>query len=119
MLPNEQDAAFLWDMLNAAQAVQRFVGSRKLADYLTDEVVQSAVERKIEIIGEAARKVSTDFQQAHSEIPWSKIMRQRNVLAHDYGRIEHDRLWAVITIHLPELVATLRGLVPQSDKAAE
>jgi uncharacterized protein with HEPN domain len=92
MTLTEQDAGYLWDMLTAAKAVRQFVGDRELADYLAEELLQAAVERKIEIIGEAANKVSAQLQQEHPEIPWSKIVRQRNVLAHDYGRIEHDRL---------------------------
>ena len=92
MTLTEQDAGYLWDMLTAAKAVRKFVGDRELADYLAEVLLQAAVERKIEIIGEAANKVSAQLQQEHPEIPWSKIVRQRNVLAHDYGRIEHDRL---------------------------
>ena len=119
MSPTEQDAAYLWDMLAAAQAVQRFVGSRDLTSYLSDDLLQAAIERKIEIIGEAAGKVSTDFQEAHPEVPWSKIMRQRNVLAHDYGRIEHDRLWTVINDHIPELILDLQCLLPPEEGLEE
>lgn len=49
MQPTEQDAAYLWDMLDAAEAVVRFVGQRDRDAYLADEVLQAAVERKIEI----------------------------------------------------------------------
>jgi uncharacterized protein with HEPN domain len=80
-MPSEADSAFLWDMLRAARAVGRFIAGRTRESYLADEVLQAAVERKIEIIGEAARKVSTAFQAAHPEIPWSKIQGQRHVLA--------------------------------------
>jgi uncharacterized protein with HEPN domain len=83
-----------------------------LEAYLRNEILQAAVERKIEVIGEAARKVSTDFRLAQPDVPWQKIMGQRHVLAHDYGRIEHDRLWSVVTVHLPELIAQLRSMLP-------
>jgi uncharacterized protein with HEPN domain len=115
MMPNELNAGYLWDMLTAAKAVQQFVGEHDLDQYLTDELLQAAVERKIEIIGEAANRVSSPFQRAHPEIPWSKIVRQRNVLAHDYGRIEHDRLWTVVSVHLPELVIQLQRLLPPDE----
>lgn len=82
-----------------------------MEQYLADELLQAAVERKIEIIGEAARKVPRDFQQAHPEIPWAKIAGQRHVLAHDYGRIEHDRLWNVVTVHIPDLIKLLEPLL--------
>jgi len=118
MQPDEMDAACLWDMLEAGRAVQRFVASLDREGYLSDEVVQAAVERKIEIIGEAARKVSAPFRQARPEIPWAKIAAQRHVLAHDYGRIEHDRIWEVATVHVPTLVAQLAQLLPrEADEA--
>jgi uncharacterized protein with HEPN domain len=113
MLPDETDAGYLWDMLQAARAVQRFVAAVGRTAYLNDEMIQAAVERKIEIIGEAGRKLSDPFRQAHSEVPWAKIAGQRHVLAHDYGRIEHDRLWEVATVHIPALITQLEGLLPQ------
>lgn len=116
MPPDESTAALLWDMHDAASAVQRFAAGRTMEQYLADELLQAAVERKIEIIGEAARKVPRDFQQAHPEIPWVKIAGQRHVLAHDYGRIEHDRLWNVVAVHIPELIKLLEPLLgPDSE----
>jgi uncharacterized protein with HEPN domain len=118
MQPDDIDAGYLWDMIEAGRAVQRFVASLDREGYLSDEVVQAAVERKIEIIGEAARKLSIPFQQAHPEIPWAKIAAQRHVLAHDYGRIEHDRIWEVATVHVPTLVAQLAQLLPREADGA-
>jgi uncharacterized protein with HEPN domain len=109
---DEKDAAYLWDMIQASRAVRRFVAAAERSAYLNDEMLQSAVERKIEIIGEAARKLSTAFQEEHPEVPWSKISAQRHVLAHDYGRIEHDRIWEVATVHIPALTAQLEKLLP-------
>jgi uncharacterized protein with HEPN domain len=75
-------------------------------------MLRSAVERQIEIIGEAARRVSKEFQDAHAEILWRPIQAQRHVLAHDYGEIKHDRIWRVAEKHIPELIALLEPLVP-------
>jgi uncharacterized protein with HEPN domain len=115
MPPSEEDAAYLWDMLEAARAVARFIAGRAREQYLADEVLQAAIERKIEIVGDAARNVSDPFQKAHPEIPWSKIMGQRHVLAHDYGRIEHDRIWSVVSQHLPALVPQLESLLASGE----
>lgn len=112
MQPEQGDAAYLWDMLDAAQAVSRFVAGRSFHDYTTDRMVRSAVERQIEIIGEAARRVSTAFRTAHSEIPWRRIVGQRHVLAHDYAEIKHERLWRVATVSIPDLIARLEPLSP-------
>jgi len=68
MPPEERDAAYLWDMLDAARAVREFVSSRTYDDYQKDRMLRGAVERHIEIIGEAANHVSDDFQKVHPDI---------------------------------------------------
>ena len=113
MSPDRDDLAYLWDMLTAARAVVSFVQGRTLEDYLGDLLLRSAVERQVEIIGEAARRVSREFQDAHPEIPWRPVQAQRHILAHDYGEIRHDRLWRVAVEHVPALIQLLDGLVPQ------
>lgn len=112
MSPDKDDRASLWDMLSAARAVTEFVQGRTLEEYVADLMLRSAVERQVEIIGEAARRVSKEFQQTHPEIPWRPIQAQRHVLAHDYGDIRHDRLWRVAVEHIPELIQQLATLVP-------
>lgn len=79
-----------------------------------------AVERALEIIGEAARRVSETFKQAHPEIPWRSIIAQRNVLAHEYNEIEQELIWTVATVRIKELIANLEPLIllipPESEK---
>jgi uncharacterized protein with HEPN domain len=106
------DAAWLWDTLAAARLVQAFTADYSLEDYEANVLVRSAVERQIEIIGEAARHVSRGFQESHPEIPWKSIMAQRHVLAHDYGEIRNDLVYRVATLHIGELIALLEPYVP-------
>jgi uncharacterized protein with HEPN domain len=112
MQPEDRDAAFLWDMLRFSRDLEQVIAGVNREAYLQDRVRQLAVERAVEVLGEAARQVSETFQHAHPEIPWRPIIAQRHVLAHDYGRIDHERLWKVATVHVPELIARLSPLVP-------
>lgn len=112
MPPAKADAAYLWDMPDAARAVAEFVDGKSFADYDGSRLLRGAVERHIEIIGEAARRVSEAFQTAHPEIPWRQIIAQRHVLAHDYGEIMHERVCRVTTVHVPELIRLPEPLVP-------
>jgi uncharacterized protein with HEPN domain len=112
MTAEKDDNSYLWDMLTAARAVETFVRDRTVADYLNELMLRSAVERQIEIIGEAARHVSAAFQAAHTEIPWRPIQAQRHVLAHDYGEIRDERIWRVATAHIPDLIRQLEPLLP-------
>ena len=114
MSAEKDDNAYLWDMLTAAHAIETFVKDRTPADYLADLMLRSAVERQVEIIGEAARHISTAFQAAHPEVPWRPMQAQRHVLAHDYGEIRHERIWYVATIHIPALIQQLEPLLPAS-----
>jgi uncharacterized protein with HEPN domain len=112
MQPEERDPAYLWDMLEAAREVQRFVAAVCLEEYMQESLRQRAIERTLEILGEAARNVSETFKTAHPDIPWRSIIAQRHVLAHEYGRIDHSRIWSVATLHIPDLITKLEPLIP-------
>ena len=111
MRPDERDAAYIWDMLDAAQTVEQLVSGMSFVDYDKDRRTQLAVERALEIVGEAAGRVSTPFQNTHPEIPWRQIIGQRNVLAHEYGEIKQDRLWKVAKENIPQLIKMLKPLI--------
>jgi uncharacterized protein with HEPN domain len=112
MRPDSRDAAYLWDMVEAAREAMGLTEGYDLARYLSDRTVQLAVERLVEIVGEAARRLSEDWREAHPEIPWRRIIGQRHVLAHDYDEIDHERIWDLVTAHLPALAAALKLLLP-------
>ena len=106
------DAAYLLDMLEAALAVGRFLAGKTLEQYQQDELLRAAVERKVEIIGEAARRLSQPFTDAHPAIPWRRIMGTRHVLAHDYDTVDHTIVWRIATVYVPELVVQIEPLLP-------
>src|SRR3990172_7002454 len=107
MQPDPKDVSFLWDMLDAAKAITEFTAERSYEDYLRDRMLRGAVERHVEIIGEAAGRVSKAFRDAHPEIPWQRIIGQRHALIHEYGEVQHDLMWKVATVHIPALIDNL------------
>ena len=113
MRPDTSDRSFLWDMLDAACAIKEFIQNRTYYDYTHDRMLRGAVERHIEIIGEAAKNISRGFRDSHPEIPWSKIIAQRHVIAHEYGEVKHERIWDVATVHTPDLIQKLQPLIPK------
>ena len=112
MRPEQRDKAYLWDMLDAALAIEEFVRDKTYAEYLSDRMLRAAVERCVEIIGEAARRISEETTQSHPEIPWHAIIGQRNVLAHQYDEVLNESIWGVATLRIPELTAMLRVIMP-------
>jgi uncharacterized protein with HEPN domain len=110
----DNDAARLWDMLTYAREIAETLSGVAFQQYMADKNLRLATERRIEIIGEAARNISDAFQTAHPEIPWQKIVAQRHVLAHEYGDIRQDMIYRVVTVHIPDLITKLIPLVPPS-----
>lgn len=112
MRPDGGNAAHLWDMLDAAQALQGFVKDRSPEDYVADRMLRGAVERYIELIAEAAGRISTSYRIAHPDIPWRNIIAQREVITHGYGAIKHSLMWKLASVHVPELIRQLEPLIP-------
>ncbi len=115
----KDDAAYLWDMLKASRTAQGIASRFTREQYDSDEVLRLAVERAVEIIGEAARHVSAGFKRAHPEIPWHAITAQRHVLAHEYDVIDPEHMWVLISERLSVLAAALELLVPPPPGSGE
>jgi uncharacterized protein with HEPN domain len=116
MLPEEKDAALLWDMHKAASEIVEFVKGANYEKFQSDKILRYAVERQILVIGEAAKNVSATFKNSSPQIPWTAIVAQRNILAHEYGDILVERIWRVATVFVPELIQKLNPLIPKPPK---
>lgn len=121
MQREERDTACLWDMTEAGRAIVRFVEGLSLSDFLRDdtEAIRSAVERKLEIIGEAARRISEVFRDSHPEIPWREATGLRNLLSHEYDKVNYKEIYRIARTRVPELVEQLTSLVPSPPEIRE
>jgi uncharacterized protein with HEPN domain len=112
-MPHERsDDAAVFDMLQAAQGVLRHTKGKARDDYEREELLRDAVERKIEIIGEAARRLTKAFRDQHPQMPWRVIMATRHILAHDYDEVDNDIVRRIVTDHIPALIEQLKPLIP-------
>ena len=112
MRPEDRDPAYLWDMLQAAREVEEMLDDNDLGAFLSSTILLRATERGVEIIGEAARRVSVAYRETHREIPWRMIIGQRNILAHEYGQIDHELLYKTAADDIPALIIQLKELLP-------
>jgi len=112
MLPDKRDAAFLWDMREAAHDCIEFVTDATFEEFCADRMMHSAVERRLEILGEAAGRVSEGFQLSHPQIPWKEIKAIRVILAHRYGDVNLHELWQAVQRDLPDLLPKLDVVIP-------
>ncbi|HRZ82002.1 MAG TPA: DUF86 domain-containing protein [Candidatus Hydrogenedentes bacterium] len=110
MLPDPVDASRLWDMLDAARCAVAFTKGRSFAEFVSDRMMRNAVERNLEIIGEAARNVSAGFRESRPDIPWRSIVGLRNVIAHEYGEVRLEIIWSVIQDKLAPLIGVLEAM---------
>ena len=110
MRPRE-DTVLLRDMLEFACRARDAAASRSLADLELDHVFSAALERFVEVIGEAASRVSEETRGASRNVPWHEIVALRNRLVHGYFSVDHDILWTVVQDDIPELITALEELI--------
>ena len=106
-----RDQQSIRDMLHAAQEILSFTTDMNYVSLSEDRRTQFAVLYEILIIGEAAGRLSPEFRAQHSTIPWKDIIGMRNILAHQYDKVDSDVVWDVIHQDIPELIALLKPLL--------
>jgi uncharacterized protein with HEPN domain len=99
-----------------AEEVAALVEGFDYAAFVADLQKRRAVERCIEIVGEAANRISAEFRAEHPEIAWCPIIAQRHILAHEYSDIRVDAIWRVATIRIGELLRVLTPLLRDPDQ---
>ena len=107
----EADRIRLTHMLDASKEAISFTVGKSRFDLESDRKLQMAVTREIEIIGEAAGKVSQATREAYPTIPWINISRMRNHLIHVYFDVDLDILWDTLERNLPALVGQLETIL--------
>lgn len=104
--------AFLWDVQNAAQAIEHFTSGRTEDDFLHDEMLRAAVERQFEIIGEALNQLNKVDPATAARIPdLARIVAFRNLLIHGYAAIDARRVWRIRQTALPPLIEAVDALL--------
>ena len=109
---NVRNSAALLDMVEAVEGALRFSQGMIFEDYECNELLRRAMERQLEILGKAANRVSSEFQQLHSEIDWRNVVGLRNRIIHEYDRVDDATIWRIVVDVLPPLLVQVRMLVP-------
>lgn len=111
----ERDQALLLDMALAARDALGFTAGMDEAAFIASRLHQNAVIRSLEVIGEAAGKVSSGVRDGHPEIAWREITGMRHRLIHGYADVRLDVIWAVVHGSLPQLLGALAPLLPSDN----
>ena len=104
---------YLRHTLEAIDKISEYLKDFDLEKFSANDMVFDAVVRELEIIGEAANKISGEFQEAHQEIPWRQMTGIRNTLIHEYFNIDQKIIWDTCQKDLPELKEKIEKLLSE------
>jgi len=104
---------YLTDIVEAADAIERFVAGVEIDEFKQDDMRQSAVIQKILVIGEAASHISEQTRSKYPEVEWPKIVGMRHILVHGYFGADLDIIWQVSIRRVPELRHQIAQIVEQ------
>ena len=102
-MKSRHDRLYLYDIIECCDRVADYVNGVREEDYNVNPMLQDALVRNIEVVGEAVKNLSTEITEAHPGIAWSQIARMRDKIAHHYFRINLDVVWKTVTDDLPAL----------------
>ena len=106
---------YLAQILECIERISKYTSGGKKV-FLADRLIQDAVVRNFEIIGEAAKRVPEEYRQGRPEIPWRGLTAFRDVLVHQYEGVDLQEVWKVIEKELPALTTAIKRVLPPLDQ---
>jgi len=106
---------YLHDIADSISAIEEYTAAIAEGDFYSNRLVQDAVVRRLEIIGEAAKNIGEDFRSKYPEIPWKKIAGMRDIIAHGYFGVKPERIWDIVSHNLPELKKQVASLIEEQE----
>jgi uncharacterized protein with HEPN domain len=104
-------------MIAAMKAIEQFVEGLSLSEFKDDDRTSSAVIRKFEIIGEAAKHMPESVKGTYPDVPWKRMAGMRDRLIHGYFGIDYQLVWDAIQLELPELKPRLKEILTELQKS--
>jgi len=114
-MSKDNDIVRLRHVLDAAKEASSFVRGKSRTDFSEDRMLVLSLVKEIEIIGEAASKISAGLKEKYPNVPWADIVGMRNFLIHAYFDINFDVVWKTITEDLPPLAAEIEKILSRED----
>jgi uncharacterized protein with HEPN domain len=103
---------YVGHMLDMSQQALEISNNKNKEEYDNDITLRLALTHLVQVIGEAAQRVSNPFRDAHPEVPWREIIGMRHRIVHDYLNVDEEVVWQVVQDDLPPLVETLKRIIP-------
>jgi uncharacterized protein with HEPN domain len=106
----KDDTVYMKHILDAIHRVEEYTQNIEYKDFIKNHLIQDGVIRQIEIIGEAAKRLSNGIKEKYKDIPWKDIVGMRNKLIHDYFGVDIDAVWETVKKDIPVLKRKLMGI---------
>lgn len=103
----------LFDILSCSQNCIEWTKGMTLAEFEKDTKTISAIQHQLMIIGEATKKLTEEFRNAHKNIPWKKMAGTRDVLIHSYEEADLEIIWDIATTQIPEIIPKLEKMLKE------
>jgi len=110
------DLLRLRHMVDSAQELKALCKGKTKRDFFKDRKLNLAAVRLLEIIGEAANKVTPDFQITHPAIPWPEVISMRNRLIHGYESVDLNIVWQIIRSDIPKLISAVESVLKEKTR---
>lgn len=105
----DKDLVYKKHIKDSIEYIEKFLKNKVFEDFVNDRMMQNAVVRELEIVGEAVKRLSSYFKEHNSQIEWIKIGGMRDRLVHDYFKIDYKIVWNTVHDDLPKLKAALES----------
>lgn len=111
-----RDKEYLLDILEAAKLALSYIGNKTREEFFEDLQCQDAVIRRLEIIGEAAGRITEETRNTFHRLPWSEMVGMRNIMIHDYDDVDIAIVWETVQNDLPDLIISLKRFFSKEEK---
>lgn len=102
---------YICDILESIEKIQRYILNLTFEEFVNSPMVRDAVARNFEIIGEAGSRVPEELQDRYPQVPWFKMKAIRNIMAHEYFRVDLSIVWETATVDLPQLLPPIQKIL--------
>ncbi|MBP0012091.1 MAG: DUF86 domain-containing protein [Roseofilum sp. SBFL] len=116
-MSQKDNCVYIGHMIDTANKALGFVSGVSREEFDNNEQLRLAITHLLQVIGEAARRVSLDFREAYPQIPWKAIVGMRSKVVHDYLNVDEDVVWDTVINDLSPLVASLENIISDIEKS--